>query len=216
MCSTTSVSVWTIVVAAGGGTRFGAPKQFADLAGIAVLDRSVGTARAVSDGVVVVLPESHDWSAPDDVVTVTGGATRSASVRAGLERVPDSAQVVCVHDAARPLATADLYAAVIHAVRAGADAVVPALAVADTVKRVQGDRVVATVDRADLVVVQTPQGFAAAALRAAHGTAGEGTDDAALVEAAGGDVRTVPGEPHNLKITLADDLVVAAAWLERS
>ncbi len=107
-----------------------------------------------------------------------------------------------MHDAARPARDAlDLFDAVIAAVRAGADAAVPALPVADTLKRVDGTRVVETVDRTDLVAVQTPQAFRAAALRAAHATAADATDDAALVEAAGGTVVVVPGDSRNLKIT---------------
>lgn len=202
------------MVAGGGGTRFGAPKQFADLAGRTVLDRSVATAQALSDAVVVVLPAGADWTPPTGVTVVAGGDTRSASTRNGLAAVGSDAEVVLVHDAARPLCRPELFAAVVAAVRAGADAVVPALAVSDTVKRVDGDRVVQTVPRDDLVTVQTPQGFRAGALRAAHAAGGVGTDDAALVEAAGGVVVTVPGDPRNLKITVADDLTIAAALLE--
>ena len=141
---------------------------------------------------------------------VAGGATRSASVRAGLAAVPADAEIVCVHDAARPLATGELYRRVIEAVRAGADGAVPALAVTDTIKIVDsGGAVVSTPDRATLVAVQTPQAFRAAMLRAAHAHDGEGTDDAALVEAIGGRVVTVAGEPGNRKITDRADLVWA-------
>jgi 2-C-methyl-D-erythritol 4-phosphate cytidylyltransferase len=121
---------------------------------------------------------------------------------------------VVVHDAARPLATAALFAAVIDAVRAGADGAIPVLPVADTVKRVEGDIVVATVPRADLVVVQTPQAFRAPALRSAHASSGAGTDDAALVEAAGGKVVAVPGDPRNVKLTVAFDLELVRAMLD--
>jgi 2-C-methyl-D-erythritol 4-phosphate cytidylyltransferase len=134
-------------------------------------------------------------------------------VRAGLAAVPSDADVIVVHDAARPLATADLFAAVIDAVREGADAAVPAVVVTDTVKRVDGDRVLDTPPRETLVAVQTPQAFRAAALRAAHADGGDATDDAALVEAAGGTVLTVPGDPRNLKVTTTTDLTVAAALL---
>ena len=208
------VTVWAIVVAAGGGTRFGAPKQFARLAGATVIDRSLGTVRRIVDGVVVVLPADTVWKAPDGVATAIGGRTRSDSVRAGLALVPVEADIVLVHDAARPLATAALFRTVIDAVRGGADAVVPAIAVGDTIKRVKGDRVVTTVDRSDLVAVQTPQGFAAVALRAAHTACPDATDDAALVEANGGIVVIVPGERRNFKITVSEDLEFAAAILE--
>ena len=202
------------MVAGGGGTRFGAPKQFTDLAGQTVLDRSVATARAASDAVVVVLPAGAEWTPPAGVTVVTGGDTRSASTRNGLAAVAADADVVLVHDAARPLCPVALFEAVVDAVRSGADAAVPALPVSDTVKRVDGTRVLTTVPRHDLVAVQTPQGFRADVLRAAHAAGGTDTDDAALVEAAGGVVVTVPGDPRNLKITVADDLTIAAALLE--
>jgi 2-C-methyl-D-erythritol 4-phosphate cytidylyltransferase len=129
---TVAVETWAIVVAAGGGSRFGAAKQFARLGNISVLDRAVGVSREACDGVVVVLPPGREWSAPDGVRTAVGGATRSASVRAGLACIPDAADVVVVHDAARPLASRQLFARVIAAVRAGADAAVPGVPVADT------------------------------------------------------------------------------------
>lgn len=210
------MQTWAIVVAAGGGTRFGAAKQFARLGPTTVLDRAVAVAREACEGVVVVLPADAEWTAPEGVATTPGGATRSDSVRAGLALVPDGADgadVIVVHDAARPLASGALYARVIDAVRAGADAAVPGIPVADTVKRVRDHMVVATVPRDDLVTVQTPQAFRRAALAAAHAGAGISTDDAALVEAAGGTVVVVAGEPRNLKLTLAGDLELAEALL---
>ena len=210
------VSVWVIVVAAGGGTRFGGAKQFEPLGDSMVIDRSVATARSCADGVVVVLPAAEvAWQSPEGVRTVVGGATRSESVRAGLASVPIEATVIVVHDAARPLATTALYAATIAAVREGADAAIPGTPVSDTIKRVDGTTVLTTVDRADLVAVQTPQAFAAAALRAAHAQPdAEGTDDATLIEANGGTVVVVPGETRNLKLTVADDLAIANALFE--
>jgi len=210
------VQTWAVVVAAGGGSRFGAPKQFVRLGSATVLDLAVEVAREACVGVVVVLPAGADWSAPAGVQTAIGGATRSASVRAGLALVPEAVDVVVVHDAARPLASPELFARVIDAVRAGADAAVPGIAVADTVKRVRDHRVVETVSRDDLVTVQTPQAFRRAALEAAHADDGVGTDDAALVEAAGGTVVVVEGEPRNLKLTRADDLDLARALIAGS
>lgn len=207
-------SVWTIVVAAGGGTRYGSAKQFARLGTGTVLDRSVTIARAATTDVVVVLPAGTTWTPPSGVLSTEGGATRSASVRAGLALVPHDVTVVVVHDAARPLATHALYDAVVGAVRAGADAAVPALAVADTVKRVEGSTVVETVPRDDLVLVQTPQAFRHEALLRAHAAGADGTDDAALVERAGGRVVVVAGEPHNVKLTVPADLAVARALLD--
>ena len=138
------------------------------------------------------------------------------SVRAGLAAVPRGAEIVVVHDAARPLASAELFQAVIGAVRDGADGAVPGLAVADTLKRVDDVRVTATVDRVGLVAVQTPQAFESGILRAAHATGADATDDAALVEAIGGTVVVVPGDPRNLKVTGPADLMIAAALLETS
>jgi 2-C-methyl-D-erythritol 4-phosphate cytidylyltransferase len=144
---------------------------------------------------------------------ITGGQTRSESVRAGLAAVPADVEIVVVHDAARPLASAALFAAVIDAVRAGADAAVAVMPVTDTVKRVDGTRVVQTLDRSELVAVQTPQAFKAEILRKAHAAGDNATDDAALVEAVGGTVVVVPGEATNIKITTPDDLRVAEALL---
>ena len=140
-----------------------------------------------------------------------GGATRSESVRAGLAAVPPNVPIVLVHDAARPGADMALFGRVIDAVRSGADAVVPAVAVADTIKQVADDRVVGTPDRSSLVAVQTPQGFRAAALRAAHASGIDATDDAAVIEASGGTVIVVEGSLDNEKITTERDLLHAAA-----
>jgi 2-C-methyl-D-erythritol 4-phosphate cytidylyltransferase len=194
--------VWTIVVAGGSGDRFGAPKQYEFIDDRRVIDHSRSIAAEVSDGVVVVVPAA-------DAVResgVAGGSTRSDSVRAGLAAVPLDATIICVHDAARPLATAALYERVVAAVRDGADAAVPGVPVTDTVKVVVDGAVVSTLDRSTLVAVQTPQAFRAAMLRAAHGQAGSATDDAALVEALGGRVVVVDGEDDNRKITRPDDL----------
>ena len=160
----------------------------------------------------MVLPAGREWPAPAGVRIAVGGATRSDSVRAGLALVPDDADVVVVHDAARPLASRRLVRARRSTRCAPAPTrAVPGIPVADTVKRVRDDRVVETVPRDDLVAVQTPQAFRAAVLRAAHADDGVDTDDAALVEAAGGTVVVVEGERRNLKLTLADDLELAQA-----
>jgi 2-C-methyl-D-erythritol 4-phosphate cytidylyltransferase len=198
--------VWAIVVAAGSGQRFGGPKQYEALGAGTVLDRSVATAREVVDDVIVVVPSDRTLGHGE----VEGGLTRSESVRRGLAAVPDSAEIIVVHDGARPFAPTHLYRAVIDAVRAGADAAVPGLPVGDTIKVVDDAMtVLSTPDRSTLVAVQTPQAFAADRLRKAHASKPEGTDDASLVEAIGGRVVVVPGEPDNRKITVSDDLTWA-------
>lgn len=214
----TSGGVWCVVVAAGASTRFGTPKQFVDLAGTRVLDRSVAEAACHCDGVVVVVPPGFDTEAETDfdlpdpvgVRLAYGGPTRSDSVRAGLDRVPDEAELVLVHDAARPLASASVYERVIGALRDGAEAVVPVVAISDTVRHREG----ATVDRESLVAVQTPQGFAASVLRRAHDAGIDATDDATLAELSGAAVVLVDGEKRNLKLTTPIDLLVAHALLD--
>ena len=201
-------AVWAIIVAAGTGQRFGGPKQFEPLGPGTVLDRSLAVARQVVDGVVAVVPAGYARGEDE----VDGGATRSDSVRCGLAAVPDEADVIVVHDGARPFASPRLYESVIRAVRAGADGAVPGLPVTDTIKVVDAAGVVVeTPDRDRLVAVQTPQAFAAARLRAAHQGAPQGTDDAALVEATGGRVVVVEGEVENRKLTVPEDL----AWARR-
>ena len=202
--------VWAIVLAGGSGSRFGSLKQFEPLGDRRVLDWSVAAARAACDGTVVVVPAGLEGGEDG---AVTGGPSRSGSVRAGLAAVPLDAEVVVVHDAARPLAGADLYARVVAAVRAGGDAAIPVLVVSDTIKRVAGTLVVETLDRSALVAVQTPQAFRADVLRQAHATGAEATDDAALVEAIGGKVVTVEGDRRNLKLTTRHDVAVALALL---
>jgi 2-C-methyl-D-erythritol 4-phosphate cytidylyltransferase len=203
--------VWVIVVAAGSGSRFGGPKQYERLGGRRVLDWSIEAARTVADGIVVVVAPEHAGETELGVdAVVAGGATRSGSVRAGLAAVPAEADVVVVHDGARPLAGGALFRTVVAAVRDGAAAALPAVAVVDSLRHRSGG----AVDRADLVAVQTPQAFAAATLRAAHDGEPEATDDASLVESAGGKVVVVDGSPANVKITHPADLVVAEAMLQ--
>lgn len=206
------VSIWTIVVAAGTGERFGAPKQLMPLGDARVVDHAVRTAREQSDGVVLVVPRESAWGV-DGVLTVVGGRTRSESVRAGIAAVPDDAEFILVHDAARPLADASVFARVINAVRGGADGAVPGVAVADTLKRVHEEEIVETVTRDAIVAVQTPQAFRASVLRAAHASEGEETDDAAVVESAGGRVVVVMGDVENFKITEPADLARAESVL---
>jgi 2-C-methyl-D-erythritol 4-phosphate cytidylyltransferase len=202
--------VWAVVVAAGSGSRFGASKQYAPLGDRRVLDWSLTSARTVSAGVVAVVPPERAREAEEGAdLTVAGGPSRSASVRAGLAAVPPEADIVIVHDGARPLAPAALFRSVVGAVVAGADVAVPCVPVTDTLRSRSG----APVDREALLAVQTPQAFRADALRAVHADEPEATDDASLIERAGGKVVVVDGSPTNVKVTHRLDLVVAEALL---
>jgi 2-C-methyl-D-erythritol 4-phosphate cytidylyltransferase len=219
------VSVWAVLAAAGSGERFGAdrPKAFVRLGEQPLLAESLTRLDASGwiDAIVVAAPP--DWEEPAILLAeelgcgkvsacVTGGPTRADSVRLGLAEVPDDATVVVVHDAARPLLQDDVVERVVTALKDGWDGAVPVLPVADTVKRVEDDVVVETLPRDQLRVVQTPQAFVADVLRRAL-TGSDWTDCAAAVEAAGGRVKAVPGDPRLLKITDAEDLDRVAALL---
>ena len=207
------MSVAAVVVAGGQGVRFGGLKQFATLGDETVAARSVRRARSVADAVILVVPPGYQGTGEGADVVVEGGATRAASVRAGLAHVGE-VDIVVVHDAARPNARPVLFAAVVAAVVGGADAAVPGLVITDTVKRVarEDDLTVvrATESRQELMTVQTPQAFRRAVLVAAHANADEATDDAALIELAGGRVVVVPGHGDNVKITNPADLETVA------
>lgn len=206
--------LWAVVLAAGSGQRFGGgpPKQVLDLGGRRVMDWSIETLAAWCPQRLVVVLRSDRLGEPDPFLdragarVVAGGETRSASVRAGLSAVDPAATLVLVHDAARPFVPHRVVADLLAAIDDGADAVVPGIAVADTIKRVSGGRVVETVPREELVAVQTPQLFRADVLRDVHRDGGEATDDANLVELSGGDVRVVDGAADLRKVTTAEDL----------
>jgi 2-C-methyl-D-erythritol 4-phosphate cytidylyltransferase len=218
--------VWAVLVAAGRGERFGGdrPKAFAKLRDRPLLAESLERLDRSDwiDSIVIVAPP--EWEEPSVLVAeeiaadkvhsaVTGGATRADSVRAGLEDVPEDVAVVLVHDAARPILPDEVVERVVTGLEEGWDGVAPGLRIADTVKRVAAEAVVETVDRTGLVAVQTPQAFFAPTLRRAHASRGDATDCAGLVEAAGGRVRIVEGDPRLLKVTTLDDLDLAEALL---
>lgn len=231
------MTTYAILTAAGSGSRLGfeLPKALVPLGRIPLVVHAARrlVASDAVDGLVVTAPATYVeqmravlayWRVTADVVV--GGPSRQASVACGLDAVPSAADVVLVHDAARALAPADLIARIVDEVRAGRDGVIPVLAVSDTITRVATDGngedgralpVAGTVPRADLRIVQTPQGFRADLLRAVHTQARErgldealaATDDASLLEAAGHQVWAVPGSEQALKITTAHDLAIA-------
>lgn len=216
------MTVAALVPAAGSGTRMGAgtPKALLLLAGEPLLVHAVRGLRQVDRirTVVVAAPpdavaQTQDLLRPYDVLVVPGGAERSDSVRAALAALDEDVTHVLVHDAARALAPAAVATRVLDALEQGADAVVPVLPVADTVKRVDGEVVRETLDRTQLRAVQTPQGFRREVLEQAHAHAQDATDDAGLVERLGRTVRTVPGAEEAFKVTRPFDLRVAEAVL---
>ncbi len=217
------MTVGALVPAAGLGLRLGGdgPKALRLLAGEPLLAHALRGLRACGQvGPVVVAapaaqqPAVRELLGPYDVTVVPGGDSRSASVAAALAALPPDVDLVLVHDAARCLTPPGVFAAVVAALRAGEQAVVPVLPVADTVKRVAGNRVLATVPRADLRAVQTPQGFARDVLARAHAAGGDlHTDDAGMVEALGLPVTTVPGSEEAFKVTRPLDLLLAEAVL---
>jgi 2-C-methyl-D-erythritol 4-phosphate cytidylyltransferase len=221
------VTVWAILLAAGRGERLGLehPKAFARLGEDPLLAEPLRRLEDSDwiDGIVVVAPPG--WEEPAILLAeelgcgkanacVAGGATRADSVRAGLAEVPEDALVVLVHDAARPLVSDDVIGRVLAPLSEGWEGAVPGLPVTDTLKRVGSDGgILETVPREELYAVQTPQAFLAPVLRRAVAGDTDATDCAALVEAAGGRVKVVEGDPRLLKVTTADDLAKIASWL---
>ncbi len=208
---------WAVVVAGGSGSRFGGPlpKQYIALGGRRVLDWSLEAMQRSAPGrVILVVPADRaDDKEPGATLVVAGGDTRSQSVRNGLAVVPTDADVVLVHDAARPLVPTIVVEALLAALAGGADAAVPGIALTDTVKRVVHGFVAETLPRDELVAVQTPQAFRVAALRNAHQSGADATDDAALVEASGGRVAVVAGSAVLRKVTSAEDIEVLEQFI---
>jgi len=224
------MSVWAILAAAGSGERLGLdrPKAFAPLNDRPLVAEPLERLDASEwvEGIVIAAPP--EWEEPCILVAeevaagkvakaVTGGETRSESVRAALAEVPEDATIVLVHDAARPLITNEVIERVITALEPGWDGAVPTLSIADTVKRVDGEAIAETLDRASLVTAQTPQAFDANVLRGAFSTLQQtvtkSTDCASLVELNGGRVRAVEGDPRLLKVTDPSDLALVERWL---
>jgi 2-C-methyl-D-erythritol 4-phosphate cytidylyltransferase len=221
------MSVWALLVAAGAGERLGGerPKAFMGLGELPLLAEPLRRLDESDwiDAIVVAVPGgweepaillAEELAATKVVAAVAGGATRAESVRAALAEVPDDALVVIVHDAARPLVSDAVLERVLAPLSEGWDGVVPGLPLTDTVKIIEGDRVTGTASREQLVAVQTPQAFLAPKLRDAYaGDLAGATDCSSLVEACGGRVKLVDGDPRLLKVTTRADLEQVAAWL---
>jgi 2-C-methyl-D-erythritol 4-phosphate cytidylyltransferase len=212
------MSVWAVIAAAGSGERLGLdrPKAFANLRDRPLLAESLERLEGSDwvDSIVVAAPP--DWEEPVILLAeelgcgkvaeaVTGGATRAASVAAAIAVVPEDAAVVLVHDAARPVLPEEVIERVLTALNEGWDGAIPVMPLAETVKRVESDRIVETVEREGLAVAQTPQAFVAPVLRAALSD-DEATDCSALVEARGGRIKAVTGDPRLIKVTEPADL----------
>ena len=221
------MAVWAVLAAAGRGERLGSdrPKAFAKLRDRPLLAESLERLEASNwiDAIVIVAPPR--WEEPSILLAeelgcakvnacVAGGDSRAQSVRAGVAEVADDAVVIAVHDAARPLLAEEVLGRVLTALNEGWDGAVPAMPLADTVKRVRDGQIVETLPREELVAVQTPQAFLAPVLREAFaGELAGATDCASLVEARGGRVTTVPGDSRLVKVTDAADLELVASLL---
>ena len=221
------MSVWAVLAAAGRGERLGSdrPKAFARLGDRPLLAESLERLEGSDwiDAIVIAAPP--EWEEPSILVAeeiaatkvssaVTGGETRSESVRLALDDVPGDAAAILVHDAARPLLPDAVIERVLAPLGEGWDGAVPVLPLSDTVKRVEGEQVVETLPRGELVVAQTPQAFVADALRQAlAGDVSGATDCASLVEARGGRIKVVEGDPRLLKVTDGADLALVESWL---
>lgn len=224
----TQRSVAVVLLAAGKGERLGAnaPKAFVELAGKSLLEHSVFRALATKNlkQLIIAVPESHLEQTLDfekqlsnqgvDIRVVVGGRTRQDSVSESLAVLTGGIDIVLVHDSARSLASTELFNRVAEAVFENQIGVIPALQVADTIKKYKGDVIEETIERSNLVRAQTPQGFPASVLVAAHvGATQEFTDDAALIQSIGGTVMMIPGEEQAMKITTAEDFERAQTYL---
>ena len=212
--------VAVIIPAGGSGERLGAkiPKALVQLAGKTLIEHAVANMAPIANQIIVAAPAGFEEQFKDllgsEVTVVTGGLTRTLSVKKALALVEKENEYILVHDAARSLASTDLAMRVIDSLRAGEKAVIPGMPVSDTIKRVDGDNYVTkTPTRSKLRSIQTPQGFTRKLLIKAHTSADDATDDAALVEDRGVDVKVILGEERAMKITTMKDLAIAHNWL---
>ena len=209
-----------IIAGAGLGNRLGAklPKALIQIDGISLVERAFASLSKVVDEIVITAPEGFADEfrkiVGESAKVITGGVLRSDSVKLALEALSPSVEYVLVHDAARGLATSDLANRVLGELKSGEVAVIPALAVVDTIKEGDGEGYVRnTPERSSLRAVQTPQGFAVSVLKRAHEASEDATDDAALVEAIGVKVKTIAGEARAMKVTNPEDIALALALI---
>ena len=205
-----------IIAGAGMGHRLGAdiPKALIQIDGVTLIERAFAALSTVVDEIVITAPAGYEDQfraiVGDSATVITGGVLRSDSVNVALKSLSPSTKYVLVHDAARALATSELAQRVLHGLTSGESAVIPALSVVDTIKEVDRDGYVrSTPDRSILRAIQTPQGFSVEVLKRAHEASEDATDDAALVEALGVKVKTIPGEARAMKITNPEDIAMA-------
>jgi 2-C-methyl-D-erythritol 4-phosphate cytidylyltransferase/2-C-methyl-D-erythritol 2,4-cyclodiphosphate synthase len=208
--------VAVIIPAGGSGERLGAqlPKALVQLAGRTLIEHAVANMAPIASQIIVAAPIGYEDHFKKllgtEITVVTGGSTRTASVKAALEHVDKSNEYVLVHDAARSLASTGLATRIIDSLRAGEKAVIPGMTVTDTIKKVDANNYVTkTLTRSKLRAIQTPQGFTRKVLIAAHKSSDEVTDDAGLVESNGIVVKVITGEERALKITTPGDLATA-------
>ena len=212
--------VAVVIPAGGSGERLGAkiPKALVQLGGKTLIEHSVNNMAPVANQIIVAAPlgfeEQFQQLLGSEVLVITGGLTRTLSVKNALPHISKENEFILVHDAARALATTELAMRVIDSLRAGERAVVPGLEVVDTIKRIDADNYVTkTMDRSKLRAIQTPQGFTRKLLKKAHTSPDDVTDDAGLVEDRGIDVKVIVGEERALKITTIHDLAIAERLL---
>jgi 2-C-methyl-D-erythritol 4-phosphate cytidylyltransferase/2-C-methyl-D-erythritol 2,4-cyclodiphosphate synthase len=209
-----------IIAGAGLGNRLGAklPKALIQIDGVSLVERAFASLSTVVDEIVITAPEGFADEfrkvVGDSAKVITGGVLRSDSVKLALAALSPSVEYVLVHDAARGLATSDLASRVLSELNGGEVAVIPALAVVDTIKEVDASGYVRnTPERSSLKAIQTPQGFSVSVLKRAHEASEDATDDAALVEALGVKVKTIPGEARAMKVTNPEDIALAFALI---
>lgn len=205
------MTIAALITAAGSGSRFGAHKQFVELRpGLRLVDAAIATCRPLVGWLGVLVPPGHAWDGPTVDFVGPGGATRQATLAAGLAALPAEVDVVLIHSASHPLASGELAAAALAAVGHGADAGVPLWSPPDVIKDNRGPTLV-TVGREGFGLAQSPMAFRRHALERAFASGATASEESALVEQAGGRVEAVPGEVTNVHVIDPRTLAMASA-----